>query len=257
MNKAKKKDPICRSFRQDFPEFVDRVMALGLRISLSPGRRAPDQDRVFWADGYKQLTGYTTRADGARFTRDDAAKNIHKFLTAVELDRAEMEQLSARQRFDRVMDQMRQIKPQHRMIGGVRLPGGDCGHCFFNADYDGGVDLLGIGTVASGKAEWRRGETSAAQLARFCDALDAKFQGASGTAAKARGEPMNDLIANVMNPDQIDIGVTDEGKIGLRLKMKSGTTLDILMGDREVAQFQNALSELDKYRQKGGPSRSH
>ena len=84
-----------------------------------------------------------------------------------------------------------------------------------------------------------------------------KFQGASGTAAKARCEPMNDLIANVMNPDQIDIGVTDEGKIGLRLKMKSGTTLDILMGDREVAQFQNALSELDKYLQKGGPSRSH
>lgn len=175
MTKLKKKDPICRSFRQDFPEFVDRVVALGFRISLSPARRKPDQDRVFWADGYKQLTGYTTRADGSRFTRDDAAKNIHKFLTAVELDRAEMEQLSARQRFDRVMDEMRQITPQQRMIGEVRLHGGDRGHCFFNASYDGGVDLFEIGTVAKGKVEWRRSETSADQMARFCDLLEADF----------------------------------------------------------------------------------
>lgn len=175
MTSPKKKNPICRSFRQDFPEFVDRVMALGFRISLSPARRKPDQDRVFWLDGYKQLTGYTARADGGRFTRADAVKNIDEFLTHAEEDRAEMAQLSSRERFHRVLDEMRQITPQHRMIGEVRLPGGDCGHCIFNAGYDGGVDLFGIGTVARSKAEWRRGEPSAAQLARFCDALRADF----------------------------------------------------------------------------------
>lgn len=175
MKTAKKKDPISRAFRHDFPEFVDRVKALDLHISLSPGKRAPNQDRVFWADGYKQLTGYTYKSDGSSFTYEDAIANIDKFLSAVELDRAEMKQLSVRERFYRVMDQMRQIEPQYRMIGEARLHGGDQGHCFFNARYAGGVDLRGIGEVASAEAEWRRGETPTDQMARFCDMLKADF----------------------------------------------------------------------------------
>jgi hypothetical protein len=81
---TKTKDPICRSFRQDFPQFVARAEALGVRISLSEGRRN-GRERVFWLDGYKQLTGYTTRSDGGPFTLDDAArKHRHGALTGIE-----------------------------------------------------------------------------------------------------------------------------------------------------------------------------
>jgi hypothetical protein len=69
---TKTKDPICRSFRQDFPQFVARAEALGVTISLSKSRRGYGRERVFWLDGYKQLTGYTTRSDGSPFTLDDA-----------------------------------------------------------------------------------------------------------------------------------------------------------------------------------------
>ena len=174
MKKAKKDDPICRSFRQDFPQFVERAEALGVCISLGEGRRN-GRERVFWLDGYKQLTGYTTRSDGRPFTREDAEKNIDKHLTQIEEDRASTAGLSIADRFARVIADFRKMVPQYRMIGEVRHPNGDRGHCFFNASYDGGVRLDGIGDVAKAKAEWRHGETNAAQMARFCDALEADF----------------------------------------------------------------------------------
>ena len=175
MTKAKKENRICRSFRQDFPQFVERAEALGVRIDVSGGRRRPGQDRVFWLDGYRQLTGYTTRADGRPFTLEDAANNIDKILSAIEEDRAVAAELSVPERFARVMEEFRKIKPLYRMIGEVRIPNGDTGHCFFMSSYDGGVRLEGVGDVAKAKAEWRQGETDAAQLARFCDALEADF----------------------------------------------------------------------------------
>ena len=175
MTKAKKENRICRSFRQDFPEFVERAEALGVRIELSKARRRPGHDRVYWLDGYRQLTGYTLRADGMPFTLMDAANNIDKILTQIEDDRAVAAELSIPERFARVMDEFRRIKPMYRMIGEVRIPNGDMGHCFFMAHYDGGVRLEGVGDVAKTKAEWRQGETGAAQLARFCDALEADF----------------------------------------------------------------------------------
>jgi hypothetical protein len=175
MTKAKKENKICRSFRQDFPEFVERAEALGVRIHLSKARRRPGHDRVFWLDGYRQLTGYTLRADGMPFTLMDAANNIDKVLTQIEEDRAVAAELSVQERFARVMDEFRKIKPLYGMIGEVRIPNGDMGHCFFMASYDGGVRLEGVGDVAEAKAEWRQGETDAAQLNRFCDALEADF----------------------------------------------------------------------------------
>jgi len=175
MTKSKKENRICRSFRQDFPQFVERAEALGVRIDVSGGRRRPGQDRVFWLDGYRQLTGYTTRSDGRRFTLEDAAKNIDKILSAIEEDRAVAAELSIPERFARVMEEFRKIKPRDGMIGEVRIPNGDTGHCFFFANYDGGVRLEGVGDVATAKAEWRQGETGAAQLNRFCDALEADF----------------------------------------------------------------------------------
>lgn len=169
------KNKICRSFRQDFPEFVSRAEALGVRISLGEGRRN-GRERVFWLDGYRQLTGYTTKRDGSPFRHEDAVRNIDKALTGIEEDRAIMAGLSAADRFARVISDFREMKPQARMIGEVRHPGGDRGHCFFMADYSGDVRLEGVGVVAKAKAEWRHGETQAAQLERFCDALEADFQ---------------------------------------------------------------------------------
>lgn len=184
------KGKICRSFRHDFPEFVARAEALGVDISLSEGRRN-GRERVFFLDGYRQLTGYTTRSDGRRFTHEDAVRNIDKALSAIEEDRAAIVRLSVEERFARVMAELRQITPQYRMIGEVRMPSGDSAHCFFMADYDGGVSLQGIGDVAKAKAEWRRDETSAAQLARFCDALEAAF------AARAALQIIKEETANV------------------------------------------------------------
>lgn len=168
------KDPISRAFRQDFPGLVQRAEALGVSISLSPGKRN-GHARVYWLDGYRQLTGYTTRSDGAPFTHEDAVRNIDKVLTEIEKDRQEIAALTNDERFNRVMDEFRKMEPQYRMIGEVHLPSGDCGHCFFNASFDGGVRLHDVGTVARAKAEWRKGETGKEQLARFCDMLAADY----------------------------------------------------------------------------------
>lgn len=183
---SKDKSKICRSFRQDFPEFVARAEALGVKISLGEGRRN-GHDRVFWLDGYRQLTGYTTRSDGLPFTRMDAERNIGKVLTAIEEDRAEVASMSRDERFARVMSEFRKMKPQYRMIGEVRMPNGDRGHCFFMADYEGGVHLEGIGDVAKAKAGWRHGETAADQLARFCDALESDFTARAGLVEQIGG----------------------------------------------------------------------
>jgi hypothetical protein len=173
---------ICRSFRQDFPEFVARAEALGVGISLGEGRRKGKHDRVFWLDGYRQLSGYTTRQDGQPFTRDDAARHIDKVLTEIEIDRRAIAELTADERFARVMAEFRQIKPRYRMIGEVRLPGGDNGHCVFMADYEGGVSILGIGEVARAKVPWSREVQDTSQLVRFCDALEADYARRAGSA---------------------------------------------------------------------------
>ena len=129
---------------------------------------------MYWLDGYKQLTGYTTRADGAPFTREDAAQNIDTILSAIEEDRAVAANLSIPERFARVMAEFRQMVPQYRMIGEVRQPNGDRGHCFFMAEYAGGVSLDDV-EVAEARAKWQQGESDKDQLARFCDALEADF----------------------------------------------------------------------------------
>ena len=172
---TKTNDPICRSFRQDFPQFVARAEALGVTISLSKSRRRYGRERVFWLDGYKQLTGYTTRSDGSRFTLHDAAQNIDNALKAIEEDLAAVATMSVPQRFLRVIDEFRKMRPHYRMIGNVQQPNGDSGHVFFMASLDGAVNLKDIGEVARAKAEWRRDENSTAQHARFCDMLVADF----------------------------------------------------------------------------------
>jgi hypothetical protein len=170
---TKKKDPICRSFRQDFPQFVERALALGVNISLGEGRRN-GRERVFWLDGYKQLTGYTTNIDGSRFTLEDAARNIDKALSLTEENRAATAELFIADRFACVMEAFRQMVPQYRMIGEVRQPNGDRGHCLFMSSYDGGVSLDNI-EVAKAKAEWRQGESDKDHMARFCDMLEDDF----------------------------------------------------------------------------------
>jgi hypothetical protein len=169
------KNPISRAFRQDFPQFVDRATALGVRISLSPGARngAP---RAYWLDGYLQLTGYILKKGNLPFTHDDAVANIDEALTAIEEGRTAVLSMSHSERFAAVMKEMRKMKPQYRMIGEARLPSGDHGHCFFLQPFTGDVNLHGVGTVASAKAEFRSGENYADQFARFCDLLEADHQ---------------------------------------------------------------------------------
>lgn len=169
MTKKKTQDPICRSFRQDFPQFVERAEALGVKISLGEGRRN-GRERVFWLDGYKQLTGYTINSEGCRFTLDDAERHIDKVLTDIEEDRAAIASMSIADRFARVMTEFREMKSRYRMIGEVRMPGGDRGHVWFMSDYEGAVDLRGFGTVAKAKVAH-----GADQMARFCDMLEADF----------------------------------------------------------------------------------
>jgi hypothetical protein len=168
------KDPISRAFRQDFPQFVERAKALGVRISLSPGKRngAP---RTFWLDGYRQLTGYSIRKDGSPFTHEDAVLNIDRALSEVEEDRRAIAAMTPDQRFARVMVEFRKMIPQARMIGEVRLPGGDGGGVFFLADYHGEAQLFGLGTVAKANAAWRRGVGAQEQMAAFCDLLEQDY----------------------------------------------------------------------------------
>lgn len=166
---------ICRSFRQDFPQFVAKAEELGLSISLGEGRRR-GRSRAFWLDGYKQLTGYTIKSDGRPFQREDEEENIARVLDDIEADRKVMATLSIEERFGRLIAELRQIEPRYRMIGEVRLPGGDRAHCFFMADFEGGAMLYGLGAeIAHARAGWSRGESLAGQMARFCDALESDF----------------------------------------------------------------------------------
>jgi len=183
--KAKKPDPISRGFRQDFPQFVERAKALGVRITLSPGKR-DGRARVYWLDGYRQLTGYAINKDGGAFTIEDAAQNIAKALTEIEEGRRAIASMTVPERFAAVMAEFRKMVPQSRMIGEVRLPCGDTGHCFFMADYSGGVSLHEVGEVARAKIAWNRTETPEARMAQFCDALEADFRAKHG--AKPEGQ---------------------------------------------------------------------
>lgn len=181
MAKMDKMDNLCRSFRQDFPEFVSRAEGLGVSIKLSKERRK-GRDRVFWLDGYRQLTGYTTRRDGTPFTEDDARKNIDKILSEIEEDRRLTADMPIPARFERVMSEFRKIEPQYRMIGEVRLPNGDNGHCFFMSDYGGDVQLHGVGVVAKARVDWSRDERDREHLERFCRALEESFAARSANA---------------------------------------------------------------------------
>ena len=169
------KDPISRLFKKDFPQFVERATALGVSISLSSGKRngAP---RAYWLDGYRQLTGYILKKGNLPFTHDDAIANIDKALTEIEQGRSAVLSMNISERFAAVMAEMRKITPQYRMIGEVRLPSGDRGHCFFLQPFTGDVNLHGVGTVAKAKAEFRQGEHYADQFARFCALLEADHQ---------------------------------------------------------------------------------
>lgn len=199
MTKTPKPKPkICRSFRQDFPEFVARAEALDVSIQLEKGRR-DGWDRVYWLEGYRQLTGYTTNSDGSRFTHSDAVKNIDRILSRIEADRQVIAGMTVPERFERVMVEMRKIVPQSGyrlrtffgMIGEAKLPCGDGGYCFFACglvnDFQGGVRLKGMGEVARAKAEFRYGETGPDRMARFCAALEADFAARSASSEPSSG----------------------------------------------------------------------
>lgn len=179
MKSKRPKELISRAFKSDFPELYDRAKALGVRISLSRGGR----DRVYWLDGYKQLTGYATNSDGSPFAHRDEIASIEKALAAVEEDRSAIQNMNEEERFARVICEFRKMKVQYRMIGEVRFPSGDGGHCFFNAAYDGAVRLAGSGTVAKAQVPWKQGVGPAEQMTLFCDMLEHDYANHRSTAA--------------------------------------------------------------------------
>lgn len=162
------KEPISRAFKQDFPEFVERAQSIGVHIRLGGKRNG---QRVYWLDGYLQLTGYERNQDGSPFTYEDALQKIDRVLTDIEDDRRAIAGMSEGERFARVMAEFARMVPQYRMIGDVRLPAGDKGHCFFFTDFDGAVSLHEIGTVARATTKWRQGITPEMQMAEFCEQL--------------------------------------------------------------------------------------
>jgi hypothetical protein len=175
MRKVPKPKPlISPAFKRDFPEFVARADALGVRIQPSPTRRR-GKPLTYWLDGYRQLTGYDTRADRAPFTHEDAVRHIDEVLTDIEEGRAKIAVMTVADRFAEVMAEFRKIRPQQGMIGEIRLPCGDRGHVWFMARYSGGVHLHGIGDVAKAEVPWRYGVTPSEQLAACCDLLVANF----------------------------------------------------------------------------------
>lgn len=171
---AKPRPQMSPAFKRDFPEFVERAEALGVRIQPSPSRRR-GKPAVYWLDGYRQLTGYDTNADRSLFTHEDAVRHIDKVLTEIEEGRAEIATMTVESRFQRVIAEFRKMPPQYRMIGEVRLPSGDGGHVWFMADYRGAARLYGIGEVAKAEVKWRQGISPAQQMAEFCDRLADSF----------------------------------------------------------------------------------
>lgn len=85
----------------------------------------------------------------------------------------------------------------------------------------------------------------------------ARFQGASIMAAKVRGQEPNELVANALSVEDIYMGPIHQNRIGLRLKMRNGMTMNMVLPDGAIEQFRSALKEMQDYRSSGGPSSSH
>lgn len=127
------KEKISRSFKQEFPEAVPLVEALGLRVQLQPGKRVNDMP-TYWLEGTYQLTGYRTAKGGVPFTKEMAREHIQTVLKEIADGRAEIANESREQRFARVIAGMKTIEFQHRMFCEYRHPSGDSGTVFW---YDG------------------------------------------------------------------------------------------------------------------------
>ena len=63
-------------------------------------------------------------------------------------------------------------------------------------------------------------------------------------------------IERLLEVENVGIGVTGDRKIGLRLKLAIGMTLDIVIPEEAIADFQKSLAELERYRKAGGPESS-
>lgn len=160
------KQLIDRSFKRDWPEFVERAESLGVRIKAAPKKRGRQTSYIL--DGYTQLTGYLTKQDGAPFTYSDAEQRIDKALSDVEEDRRKIAAMSPDERFARVIGEFGKMEPQSGMLGECHFASGDGGGVFFMASYSGSVRLHGIGEVAAAKVEWAKDISPRHQLAELC-----------------------------------------------------------------------------------------
>ena len=68
----------------------------------------------------------------------------------------------------------------------------------------------------------------------------ARLQGASLVAAKTRGGQPDKSIERALVPESVHVGVTDNHEIGLRMKLAIGMTLDVVLSDKAIADFQKS-----------------
>lgn len=84
-----------------------------------------------------------------------------------------------------------------------------------------------------------------------------RFQGACFAAAKVSAQDLPGSIVSALVPESVDIGVHDDQRIGLRLKLSIGMTMDIDLSDTVIASLKKALADLDAYRKAGGSPSAH
>jgi hypothetical protein len=88
-------------------------------------------------------------------------------------------------------------------------------------------------------------------------AFFARFQAASILAAGKRGATPARDVESAMFVERITFGVTNDGKVGLKVQLAMGMVLDMALSDEAVEHFQQALADLDAFRKAGGTGLSH
>jgi hypothetical protein len=134
------KEKICRSFKRDFPEFVEQIEQLGLQVHAQRNRRVNDMPTYYLEDAY-QLTGYRTTDGGKKFTKETATALIRKLLQSIVDGRDEVAQQTREQRFRNVIAGMKTIKLRYNNFCYYGHPSGDTGTILYDAAIVGWVRL--------------------------------------------------------------------------------------------------------------------
>lgn len=135
-------------------------------------------------------------------------------------------------------------------------------------DEEEGVRLLVAKTTAFGESDQGRlicieivehgGDTILLMIPATLEGeFFGRFQAASIMAAKVRGQDSDASVAHALSAEEVTLGVLDNQKIGLRLRMTNGMKMNMALTDKAIEDLRKSLADLDLYRKAGGPSSSH